>query len=503
MATPSTVATYALNNSQRDFDVTFDYLSQTFVQVSLIGTATQVLTLGSDFTFLSPTTIRTTLTYGPPTWSYIEVRRVTSTTERLVEFNDASILHANELNLSDLQVIHIAEEARNAATETIGVDNNGNLDARGRRIVNVADPVDLGDSVNIRWYQDQVDGTHADRVAAEAAKVAAQAARVASEAARDVSVSAANSTADSAAAASASASSASASATSASASSTTALQYRNEAESFKNTAGTSATNAGNSATAAAVSAAEAAASAASINDANLVHKTGNETVGGVKTFTSPVEVPPGVSSGDAVNKGQLDSKVGLTGNETIAGVKTFSSSPVLPGDAITALQAVPKQQLDAALGTPQATSLSGTQQTVSVPAGTNSIRFSVAGLSTNGTSPVQLRLGTSGGIVSTGYDGSVTAVSSSAVGTGALLSSGVTLDAAAAASSSYGGMIELTHMSGNLWSFFGIIGQSNATRTCQVSGTVQLPGELTQLRLTTAGGTNVFDAGSMATIFSK
>lgn len=38
--------------------------------------------------------------------------------------------------------------------------------------------------------------------------------------------------------------------------------------------------------------------------------------------------------------------VTLTGDQTIAGVKTFSSSPVLPGNATTALQAVPKQQLD-------------------------------------------------------------------------------------------------------------------------------------------------------------
>ena len=41
--------------------------------------------------------------------------------------------------------------------------------------------------------------------------------------------------------------------------------------------------------------------------------------------------------------------VKLFGTQTVAGVKTFSSSPVLPGNASTALQAVPKQQLDALL----------------------------------------------------------------------------------------------------------------------------------------------------------
>lgn len=40
-------------------------------------------------------------------------------------------------------------------------------------------------------------------------------------------------------------------------------------------------------------------------DANVVHKTGNETVAGTKTFTSPVGVPAGVDAGDAVNLAQL------------------------------------------------------------------------------------------------------------------------------------------------------------------------------------------------------
>lgn len=271
MATPSTVATYALNNSQRDFDVTFDYLSQTFVQVSLIGPATQVLTLGSDFTFISPTIIRTTLTYGPPDWSYIEVRRVTSTTERLVEFNDASILHASELNLSDLQVIHIAEEARNAATETIGVDNNGNLDARGRRIVNVADPVGLGDAIPLRWYISEADGLHADRLAAEAAKVAAEAARDAAQASQTAAT-------GSASAAAGSASSASTSASAAAASEATALVYRNDAQGFRNEAEAFKNSASASASASAASAAAAAVSEANVQTAEAVVLAGSLAV---------------------------------------------------------------------------------------------------------------------------------------------------------------------------------------------------------------------------------
>jgi hypothetical protein len=42
--------------------------------------------------------------------------------------------------------------------------------------------------------------------------------------------------------------------------------------------------------------------------------------------------------------------VGLTGAETIAGVKTFASSPVLPGNAANALEAVPLQQVQSLIG---------------------------------------------------------------------------------------------------------------------------------------------------------
>ena len=80
-------------------------------------------------------------------------------------------------------------------------------------------------------------------------------------------------------------------------------------------------------------------------DSTVVHDTGNETVAGVKTFTSSPLVPT-PSSGDNSQKaattafvkaqGYADdsSVVHKTGSETIAGVKTFSSSPRVPTEGI-------------------------------------------------------------------------------------------------------------------------------------------------------------------------
>lgn len=61
---------------------------------------------------------------------------------------------------------------------------------------------------------------------------------------------------------------------------------------------------------------------------NKVTKTGDETIAGVKTFSSPIAIPNATANNHATNLGQLNGKVAKTGDETIAGVKTFSVPPV-------------------------------------------------------------------------------------------------------------------------------------------------------------------------------
>lgn len=174
MATPRTVNTWPLNGTQREFDLTFDYLSRNFVKVTILGGPLPIpLTQGTDFVFVTNTRIRTTVAYGNPN-TLIEIRRVTSTTERLVEFQDASILHALDLNIDALQVLHVAEEAREAATETIGVNNDGHLDARGRRIVNGQDPLAPQDLATKAYIDGNSQGAVQARIAAEAARDAAK-----------------------------------------------------------------------------------------------------------------------------------------------------------------------------------------------------------------------------------------------------------------------------------------------------------------------------------------
>ncbi|AWH14588.1 tail fiber protein [Pseudomonas phage 22PfluR64PP] len=148
---PKTVLTYPLDGANRDFTIPFEYLARKFVQVTLVGKDRTILTLNIDYRFTQRTIITTTKPWGPADgYERIEIRRYTSATERLVDFSDGSILRAYDLNTSQVQSLHIAEEGRDVASDTIGVNNDGDLDARGRKIVNLADAVSDGDAVTLR-----------------------------------------------------------------------------------------------------------------------------------------------------------------------------------------------------------------------------------------------------------------------------------------------------------------------------------------------------------------
>ena len=170
-----TVLTYPLDGSTRDFNIPFEYLARKFVVVTLIGKDRKVLTINADYRFATRTTISLTRAWGPAdSYETIEVRRVTSTTDRLVDFTDGSILRAYDLNVAQIQTMHVAEEARDLTSDTIGVNNDGNLDARGRRVVNVADGIDPGDAVTVgqmnRWSGSAADSANKAKTSENNAK---------------------------------------------------------------------------------------------------------------------------------------------------------------------------------------------------------------------------------------------------------------------------------------------------------------------------------------------
>ena len=169
-----TVLTYPLDGST-EFIIPFEYLARKFVTVTLIGQDRKELVLNQDFRFVEKTKIQTSRTWtSNEGYALIEIRRFTSATERLVDFADGSILRAYDLNISQVQTLHVAEEARDLTADTIGVNNDGNLDARGRRIVNVSDAVDDYDAINLHmmktWNTSALNSANAAAASQSAAK---------------------------------------------------------------------------------------------------------------------------------------------------------------------------------------------------------------------------------------------------------------------------------------------------------------------------------------------
>jgi hypothetical protein len=143
-------------------------------------------------------------------------------------------------------------------------------------------------------------------------------------------------------------------------------------------------------------------------------------------------------------------------------------------------------------------SLSGVSSDVtSIPSWVTQILVKFANLSTNGTSIPILQLGDSGGIETTGYDGSVSVVTSAPSVAAASISNGLALTTSIVASTLLNGEISISRVnsSTNLWSMAFLGSFQGGGITIQSFATKALSAALTQLRLTTFGGTDSFDSG--------
>jgi hypothetical protein len=141
---------------------------------------------------------------------------------------------------------------------------------------------------------------------------------------------------------------------------------------------------------------------------------------------------------------------------------------------------------------PKATTSGTSVLWTGIPSGTKEILVSFVGVSTNGTSPFLIRIGDAGGIEATGY---VTRCRGTSTGTSATTGMIVTTSNHAAASVLYGNA-RLSLITGGAWTYASnCVGSSRLFIGGGIKTLSAFP--LTQLSLTTVGGTNTFDAGSV------
>ena len=128
------------------------YLSSAHIYVYINGV---VKTITSDYT-INTTAKTITFTAGniPSSGDYIEIKRITPKTVAglQVNFTDASVLTATDMNNSQKQQLFIAQEAQDTGAGGMGLNAGGVAwDAENIRIERVSAPTNLTDAVNKQY----------------------------------------------------------------------------------------------------------------------------------------------------------------------------------------------------------------------------------------------------------------------------------------------------------------------------------------------------------------
>ena len=131
-----------------------------------------------------------------------------------------------------------------------------------------------------------------------------------------------------------------------------------------------------------------------------------------------------------------------------------------------------------------------------IPSWAKKITVMFNGVSTNGTSTIAIRLGTSSGLVVAGYNGAYGYIGASSTVINTASSFGIYNDTA---TDLLNGSFQLSLLDSvtNRWVCGGIMSWSTRPWTLPTSGTVALPATLDRIRLTTVNGTDAFDAGQI------
>jgi hypothetical protein len=151
------------------------------------------------------------------------------------------------------------------------------------------------------------------------------------------------------------------------------------------------------------------------------------------------------------------------------------------------------------LATEQA-STSGTSIDFTIPSWAKKITVQFVGVSTSGTNSLLVQIGDSGGVEDTGY---LSAASGLDTGVTSANSTAGFIVAAVSAGSVVHGTVVLTleDATAFTWVSSGTLAFSSSAATSVSAGSKSLSAALTTVRVTTAGGSDTFDAGAVNVIY--
>lgn len=134
-----------------------------------------------------------------------------------------------------------------------------------------------------------------------------------------------------------------------------------------------------------------------------------------------------------------------------------------------------------------------------IPSWVKRITVMFNGVSTNGTTAVQVQLG-AGSVETTGY-ASTSAYSQAGNAAGAITSTaGFLVNTGGAAANTHTGHMVITNISGNIWIESSVVG-TNTTLAFFGGGSKTTSSTLDRIRITTVNGTDAFDAGSINILY--
>ena len=148
------------DGTQTTYTFPFSYLRKKFVMVSILHSdaSETALEYGVDYTVND---LSVSLTTPAQVGEHIIIYRQTST-DKIVTWNDGSILLARDMNTEDAQMLHLQEEQQdyilaNALSTKVTSDKEVLWDALNHRVINVSDPKDPQDVVT-KHYMENVQG---------------------------------------------------------------------------------------------------------------------------------------------------------------------------------------------------------------------------------------------------------------------------------------------------------------------------------------------------------
>ncbi len=152
--------------------------------------------------------------------------------------------------------------------------------------------------------------------------------------------------------------------------------------------------------------------------------------------------------------------------------------------------------------TAQATTSGTSKDFTSIPATAKRITVLFDGVSTNGTSNPIIQIGDAGGIEDTGYNASASTLTNAVVSQQTTAGFGLTGAGVVAGSIISGAVVlQLLDSATNTWACSFSLVTSNAAGVFVGGGSKSLSATLTQVRITTANGTDAFDAGKVNVLY--